>query len=258
MIDAHLHLYDEAYMDDLDEVIERSKLSGVKFLVNNSDSFEAIESVAKLARLYKGYCYGAFGIHPENANEYKEELLLAKLEEYKDLVVAVGEIGLDYHYEKSSEIVARQKAVFISQIRLAGIKGLPIVVHSRDAAEDTFKILSEEAKDLSVYLHCYSGSLEFAEEYLKAIKNIYFGIGGVITFNNAKTLVKVVERVDLSHLLLETDAPYLSPTPHRGKRNEPAYLNYIIEAISRIKGLSVEDVNEVLDANARKFYRVGE
>lgn len=256
MIDAHCHLYDQAYKEDLDEVIKRSKDVGISFVVNASDSFLAIDEVEELSRKYSGFCYGAFGIHPENAMEYQEEKLLAKIESSRDALLAIGEIGLDYHYLKLPEIKELQEKAFISQIRIARDLGLPIVVHSRDASEDTFRILSKEARDMKVYLHCYSGSLEQAKEYLRAFKEIYFGIGGVVTFTNAKSLVRVVEELDISHLLLETDAPYLSPTPFRGRRNEPSYLTYVVDAIARIKGLEAAKVNEILDLNARRFFNV--
>ena len=179
---------------------------------------------------------------------------LARLEEmcHDPKVVAVGEIGLDYHWDVEPREV--QQKWFIRQLDLARKVGLPVNIHSRDASEDTFRIIKEHASDLTGIIHCFSGSKELAAEYVKL--GYYIGVGGVVTFKNGKKLKSVVEAIPLTSIVLETDCPYLAPEPNRGKRNESAYIQYVAEEIARLKGISVEEVLTQTEINAKQVYQL--
>ena len=176
-------------------------------------------------------------------------------EQFKlDKVVAVGEIGLDYHWDVEPREV--QQKWFIRQLDLARKVGLPVNIHSRDASEDTFLIIKEHASDLTGIIHCFSGSKELAAEYVKL--GYYIGVGGVVTFKNGKKLKSVVEAIPLTSIVLETDCPYLAPEPNRGKRNESAYIQYVAEEIARLKGISVEEILTQTEINAKQVYQLGD
>ncbi|HBD06610.1 MAG TPA: hydrolase TatD [Firmicutes bacterium] len=256
LFDTHTHVNDDKLYEDRKEVISRALQNSVKVILNTGDNFASLERIKKLTEEFPGICYSVFGIHPSFCKEYDAKKLSTYISENINSVLAVGEIGLDYFYEVSEEEKILQKEVFISEIMLAKRYQLPIVVHSRSADEDTFVILNEYAKNMKVDLHCFSGSVEMAERYIKNIPNIMFGIGGVLTFNNAKRLVDVVKKVPLKHLLLETDAPYLSPSPYRGKINEPKSIKIIAEKLSEILGLEFSEIEKATTLNARRFFNL--
>lgn len=257
IIDTHCHLYDDGYQEDRSQVEERCRLSDVVCVVNNADSLEFFERILFLARGNPDFYRSALGIHPEFASKGKDYLRKAMdfIQKHNKEIVAVGEIGLDYHYDKDEKTKLRQKEFFVEQIRLAKALSLPVVVHSRDADRDTFDILKEELPD-KVDLHCYSGSLELLKEYLRLPIRFHVGIGGVVTFKNARVIKEVVQNAPLSCLLTETDSPYLSPTPHRGERNEPSYLPLVIDEIARLRGENREKVAKALFENAEAFYGI--
>ena len=254
IIDAHTHINCDELYQERKEIIQRAIDNKVVAVFNTADSLNSFKNIDILQKEYSNYCYGVYGIHPEfasstNFTEVEEEII-----KRKNIIKAIGEIGLDYHYPINETEKNNQKDIFISQICLAKKLNLPIVIHSRDADKDTFYILCQYAQDMKVYLHCYSGSYEMAKEYIKKIPNIYFGVGGIVTFKNAKKLVEVVEKIDLKYFLTETDAPYLTPVPFRGKQNEPSYLIYVINKISELKNMNEVKVEEILFENAREFF----
>lgn len=254
IIDAHTHINCDELYQERKEIIQRAIDNKVVAVFNTADSLNSFKNIDILQKEYPNYCYGVYGIHPEfasstNFTEIEEEII-----KRKNIIKAIGEIGLDYHYPINETEKNNQKDIFISQICLAKKLKLPIVIHSRDADKDTFDILCQYAQDMKVYLHCYSGSYEMAKEYIKKIPNIHFGVGGIVTFKNAKKLVEVVEKIDLKYFLTETDAPYLTPVPFRGKQNEPSYLIYVINKISELKNMNEVKVEEILFENAREFF----
>ena len=242
MIDTHCHLDLNLY-NNIDEVIK--KMNGNKIIAAGVD-LKSSKHVLDLVDKYSNV-YGVIGLHPEEVLSFDESFINFLEENIKNpKIVGIGEIGLDYHYTK--ENIDLQKEIFIKQIRLAKKYNKTIVVHSRDAAFDTLEILKEEAKDLKIVLHCFGYSLEMAKEFLKL--NCMLGIGGVVTFKNGKKLVEVVENTSLDKLLLETDSPYLSPEPFRGKKNEPFNIIYVAEKIAELKGITKEEVIETTYKNA--------
>lgn len=254
IIDAHTHINCDELYQERKEIIQRAIDNKVVAVFNTADSLNSFKNIDILQKEYPNYCYGVYGIHPEfasstNFTEIEEEII-----KRKNIIKAIGEIGLDYHYPINETEKNNQKDIFISQICLAKKLNLLIVIHSRDADKDTFDILCQYAQDMKVYLHCYSGSYEMAKEYIKKIPNIHFGVGGIVTFKNAKKLVEVVEKIDLKYFLTETDAPYLTPVPFRGKQNEPSYLIYVINKISELKNMNEVKVEEILFENAREFF----
>lgn len=234
MIDTHCHLDLNLY-EDINIVIKN--MDGNKIIVAGVD----LESSKHVLNLIENYpnIYGVIGIHPEEVEKF-DETFLKFLEDNINhpKIVGIGEIGLDYHYTK--ENIELQKEIFIKQIQLAKKYSKTIVVHSRDSAFDTLGILKKEAKDLKIVLHCFGYSLELAKEFLKL--NCMLGIGGVVTFKNGKKLVEVVENISIDRLLLETDSPYLSPEPFRGKKNEPVNIIYIAEKIAELKNTTKTDI----------------
>lgn len=260
IIDTHAHYDDEVYDKDRDKVLEESLAAGVGMIVNSTAEIGSVPVIMQMTRDYD-FIRATVGIHPHYASDIRDE----HIEELKQAVtedrnaagpaqiLAIGEIGLDYHYPDMDK--AAQKKWFEAQIALAKELSLPIVVHSRDAAADTLDILrSTDAGANGGDMHCYSYSKETARELLDL--NFCFGIGGVLTFKNAKKLKEVVDYVPLENLLLETDAPYLTPEPDRGKRNSSAYLPRVVTEIARIKGVSEEKVIEVTEANTRRLFRI--
>ncbi len=248
MIDTHCHLDIEDY-ENLEEIIHH--MDG-HMIVSGVDR-KSNEHVVKLCEKYEKI-YGMIGFHPEFANQFTEEekqLLESQLNHKK--IVAVGEIGLDYHYGKEDMDV--QKRVFIEQILLAQKYNKPVVIHSRDAIADTYDILEKyHIEKIPSVMHCYSSSAEMAEKFLKL--NMKFGIGGVVTFKNSEKLKEVVRKMPLESLLLETDSPYLTPEPFRGTKNEPANVKYVAEKIAELKQITVEEVKKQTTENACKLFHI--
>ncbi len=255
IFDTHAH-YDAAHYDeDRAGFLEKLRESGVGRVVNISNGWKDLLATLELIRKYP-WIYGAVGIHPCEIQDLNEERL-EMIREYTrfEKVVAVGEIGLDYYWVKEEDERERQKDWFIRQLTLAKETDMPVVIHSRDAAQDTFDIMKRYHSGSSGgVIHCYSGSAEMARDYVKM--GYFLGIGGVVTFKNSKTLKRVVKEIPLKYLVLETDAPYLSPVPYRGKRNSSAYLSYVAEAIAKLKEISRQEVEEITWDNAMTLYRM--
>lgn len=252
IFDTHAHYDDEQFNEDRDKLLNSMKEQGVGTIVNVSAAYDSCEKVVALAEKYP-FMYAAVGIHPDEVGSLNEDTF-AKMKELfgREKVVAVGEIGLDYYWD--NEPREMQKKWFIRQLELARELDLPVLIHSREAAEDTMKIMKEYASDLRGVIHCYSYSKEMAKEYVKM--GYYIGVGGVVTFKNAKKLKEVVEEIPLTSIVLETDCPYMAPEPNRGKRNNSAYIRYVAEKIAELKEITYEEVVRQTEQNAKDLYQL--
>ena len=253
IIDTHAHYDDEAFDEDRDVVIQNLRSAGIELVVNIGASMKTSQNTVELTKKYD-FFYGAVGVHPNETLELTEDNI-ELLREYSrlDKIVAIGEIGLDYYWDEPSREI--QKHWFSRQLDLAKEEEMPIIIHSRDAAKDTLDILSSsEYKGMSGVIHCFSYGTDMAREFLKG--NYYLGIGGVITFKNAKKLKEVVAYAPMDRIVLETDCPYLSPVPNRGKRNSSSNLEYVIKEIATIKNLSEEEVIYIANKNAKDLYHI--
>ena len=251
-VDTHAHLYDERYDDDRAEMIARAVEAGVTQIISMGDTMAASAQVVADAEQYPTL-YAAVGVHPESAcvlTDAERAQLLTWAKHPK--VVAIGEIGLDYYWEKDPKTRALQRELFVTQLNLARAAGLPVCIHDREAHGDTLAILQAVGRDLTGVLHCYSGSLETARELWKL--GYYIGIDGPLTFKNAGKLPAIVREAPQDKLLIETDSPYLAPVPKRGKRNEPAYVVHVAAKIAELRGESVEEVARYTTENARRLY----
>lgn len=249
IFETHAHYDDESFNDDREALIRSLPEKGIGRIINVGASIETTKTTLELAAKYD-YIYAAVGVHPSDISGLNEETF-AWLKEQTSLpkTVAIGEIGLDYYWDKEPEIQAKQRYWFVRQLALAQQADLPVIIHSRDAAEDTMKIMEKAYEDgIKGVIHCYSYSPEMAQEYVKM--GYFIGVGGVVTFKNAKKLVKTVEMIPLSSIVLETDCPYMAPEPHRGTRNDSRNIPYVIAKIAEIKGVSVEEVEQTTRENA--------
>lgn len=251
IFDTHAHYDDEAFDQDREQLLKELHGKGVAFIVNIGASIDSTRKTLKLAEKYP-FLYAAIGVHPSETGELtKEDILWLKEKACQPKVVAIGEIGLDYHWQEPDKKI--QKKWFEEQLYLASEEKLPVVVHSRDAARDTLEILrSWQNSKTGGVIHCFSYGKEIAREYLDM--DYYFGIGGVLTFKNARKLIEAVEYIPMERILLETDCPYLAPEPYRGKRNRSDYIDLVAEALSRIKKISKDEVLAQTMENAKKFY----
>lgn len=246
MIDTHAHILSEFY-DDIDELIEELKNKDIIKVINCADSIETSKEVLNIYNKYEGYLLPAVGIHPENINNSNLDTIENILKEHK--VFAIGEIGLDYHYNDENK--DEQKEYFIKQLDLAVKYDLPVIIHIREAMQECFDILKTR-KNRGI-IHCFSGSVEMAREYIKL--GYKLGIGGVLTFKNSK-LYEVIEKIDLKDIVLETDSPFLSPEPYRGKKNKPCNVLYVAKRIAEIKNISLEEVINTTTATAKQIFDI--
>lgn len=252
LIDTHAHLCDEKFDDDRSDVIARAREAGVTKIISMGDTMAASAQAVQDAEEYPAL-YAAVGIHPESACVLTDEMrrqLLTWAQHPK--VVAVGEIGLDYYWEKDASRRALQRDLLAAQLDLAREAGLPVCIHDREAHGDTLAMLRAEGAGLTGVLHCYSGSLEMARELWKM--GWYIGIDGPLTYKNAAKLPDIVREAPADKLLVETDCPYLAPVPLRGKRNEPVYVTHIAAKIAEIRGETIEDVARYTTENAERLY----
>ena len=254
LIDSHAHLDGEKFADDRAAVVERALAAGVVKIITMGDSLESSARSVALAERFEPI-YAAVGVHPEEAQPMTaatDEQLAAWAAQEK--VVAIGEIGLDYYWEKDEEKRALQRAIFVRQLDLARQLKLPVCIHDREAHGDMMKILKAEGRGLRGVLHCYSGSWEMAAELLKG--DWYFGIDGPLTYKNAAKLPEIVQRLPAERILVETDSPYLSPMPFRGKRNEPAHVLYVAKKAAELRGESLEAFARATRENTRDLYGI--
>lgn len=249
LIDTHSHIDMDNFKDKFDEIVENAKAFGVEKIVIPGVEPAGFERISMLCKKYENV-YGAVGVHPSDAVKFDESAEKAMKELLSHpKIVAVGEIGLDYYWDKSQ--VELQKEVFARQIEIAKEFKKPVLVHDREAHQDTFEILkAAKAKEVGVVMHCFSGSPEFALECVK--EGFYVALGGVVTFKNAKKMKEVAQVVPLNRLLLETDAPYLAPEPFRGKENQPAYVKFTAEEIANLRGISFDEVASKTTENAKR------
>ena len=253
LIDTHVHLNADQYDDDLQEVIDRALSEGIDRMFVVGFDTKTIERTMKLIDQYD-FIYGIIGWHPVDAIDCTDERLewIESLSKHPK-IIGIGEMGLDYHWDKSPKDI--QKDVFRKQIALAKRVNLPIIIHNREATQDCVDILKEEnASEVGGIMHSFSGSNEIADEILKM--NFYVSLGGPVTFKNAKQPKEVAKHVPLDRLLVETDAPFLSPHPYRGKRNEPARVKLVAEQIAELRGLTYEEVCEATTENAERLFKL--
>jgi TatD DNase family protein len=250
LIDTHSHI-DMPDYENPDDIVSAAKSFGVEKIIIPSVDRNSFERVIELANKYEGvYC--ALGIHPTEANKVKDEDFdkIAELASNKK-VVAIGECGLDYYWNKS--FTDEQKSALKKQIQIAKALKKPLLIHDREAHGDCFEIL-KDITEIPTVMHCFSGSLEFANKCIK--KGFYIALGGVVTFKNAKKVHEIAAKIPLEKLLLETDAPYLTPEPHRGERNEPAYVKFVAQRIAELRGISFDEVAEITTKNAQKVFGI--
>lgn len=255
IFETHAHYDDEKFDEDRAELLSSMQENGIGRIINVSANLESLENTRKLMEAYP-FIYGAFGLHPDEVGDLNEDVM-ARMRELcrMEKAVAVGEIGLDYYWDKENH--EKQEYWFRRQIALAREEKLPMIIHSREAAADTLRVMKEEkSEEIGGVIHCFSYSVEMAEEYLKM--GFYLGIGGVVTFKNAKKIKEVVQMAPMERILLETDSPYLAPVPYRGKRNSSLYLPYVVQEIAELKGISEEEVIETTEKNAVRLFRAEE
>lgn len=249
LIDTHSHV-DMLEEISVENAIKNAKDAGVKKILVPCASPKDLDKIYELVTGYEEL-YGLLGVHPSEVKDW-DDSLISKIKEYSksEKIAGIGEIGLDYYWDKSFNDL--QKEVFIKQIKLANELNLPICVHDREAHKDSFYILKEYNKTSKVVMHCFSGSVEFARECIK--EGWYLALGGVVTFKNAVKIKEVAADIPLDRLLLETDAPYLTPVPYRGKENQPAYVKFVAEEIAKLRGITFEEVAAVTSSNAEAVY----
>lgn len=251
MFDTHAHYDDKAFNNDRYRMIEEVHGLGVEYIINAGSDIKSSKMCIELAEKFE-FIYAAVGVHPHEASKAEGNYVDALKEFSKNKkVVAMGEIGLDYHYDFSPRDI--QKRVFIEQINLAKDLELPIIVHDRESHEDTLNILSQQKHNIGV-LHCFSGSYEMAKDIINM--GFYIGIGGPITFNNARKTIEVVEKIPIEYILCETDCPYLTPAPFRGQRNDSRYVRLVIEKIAEIKNIGYIEAEEILTSNAKRLFKI--
>jgi len=255
IFDTHAHYDDEKFDADREALLSSMEEQGIGRIINVSANLAEIEATLELVRKYP-FIYGAVGVHPDDTRELNEDNFdQIRRAAAQDKIVAIGEIGLDYYWDSSERDV--QKHWFLRQLDLARELAIPVIIHSREAAQDTLDLIREAGgPEFSMVMHCYSYSKELAKIYLDM--GYYLGIGGVVTFKNSRKLKEVVEYMPMEQMLLETDSPYLAPVPFRGKRNSSEKLHLVVDEIARLKGISPEDVERITWENACRFYRMNE
>ena len=254
MLDSHCHIDDEQLFEEREQVIKSANESGVSLMMTIGCDLESSKKAVQIANEYD-CVFAAIGFHPQNLENVSDKAL----EEIKELaknnkVIAIGEIGLDYHWFKDQNVREKQKEWFIKQIELANEVNLPLSIHARDAEEDTYEILSKHFPKAGCVLHCFSGSTEMMERYLKL--GVYFGFDGPITYKNSIVPKENVRRCPMERILTETDSPYLTPVPFRGKRNEPKHIPLILKAMAELKGVSVEEMEKAVANNFQTLFKV--
>lgn len=253
IFETHAHYDDGKYDEDREELLKKVHDSGVSPIINVGASIESTKTTLELAKSHD-YIYAAVGVHPSDIEGLNEDSFAwLKDQTSYDKTVAIGEIGLDYYWDKEPKVQEAQRYWFGRQLELARETGLPVIIHSRDAAEDTMQVIKEhKAQEIPGVIHCYSYSKELAREFVKM--GYFIGVGGVVTFKNARKLVETVENIPIEHILLETDCPYMAPEPHRGTRNDSSNIPFVIEKIAQIKGISPAEVERITEENAYRLF----
>ena len=251
--DSHCHLDSSNLYEQLEDIVKRAEYNQVKYLLTICTTLESFKKIEIIIKKYKNI-YGTFGIHPHESKKYKEvnsKFIIDLIGKHKK-IIGIGETGLDYYYNHSDKVI--QKKSFIEHIKAAADLNIPIIVHSRNAEQDTYEIIKSENKNsnLKVLIHCFTGSKDFAKKLLDM--NCYISISGIITFSNAIELANTVSYIPMENLLVETDSPYLAPFPYRGKPNEPSYIVHTIEKLSKIKNIPKEKVITSTTNNFKKLF----
>ncbi|KMO87558.1 hydrolase TatD [Megasphaera cerevisiae DSM 20462] len=255
LFDTHCHVNDEAYTEDRDAMLQRAIDAGVQYMMCPGTDVQTSAEAIALSHQYP-QIYAAVGIHPEDA-ALATTAGLAQLRQWlqtEDKVVAIGEVGLDYHWPEPSHEI--QQDVFIEQVKMAVELDMPIDIHDREAHGDTMDILRQYGKGIRGVFHCYSGSLEMAQELIKM--GFYIGFTGTMVFPKSTKLKRIVQELPMDRILIETDCPYLTPPPYRGRRNEPSYVQYVAGEIARLRDMDLADVQRITLENGRKIFRITE
>ena len=253
IFETHSHYDDDRFNDDRETLLSSMPEKGIERIINVGTSVASVKTTLALAEKYD-FIYAAAGVHPSEIQDLNEEAYQWLREQaLREKTVAIGEIGLDYAWEKEPDGQERQRYWMKRQLELAHETGLPVIIHSRDAAADTLAVMREaNAETIPGVIHCYSYSGELAQEFIKM--GYYIGVGGVVTFKNAKKLKETVEMIPLERILLETDCPYMAPEPHRGERNDSSNLPFVVAKIAELKGITPEEVERITGENARKLF----
>lgn len=253
IFETHAHYDDDKFTEDRDELILAVHESGVHPIINVGASIHSTQTTLELAKRYP-FIYAAVGVHPSDVADLNEDTF-AWLKEQTTYAktVAVGEIGLDYYWDKEADVQEKQRYWFGRQLQLAREADLPVIIHSRDAAADTLQVMRDNhAETIPGVIHCYSYSPELAQEFVRM--GYYIGVGGVVTFKNAKKLVETVQTIPMERILLETDSPYMAPEPHRGTRNDSRNIPYVIAKIAELKGITPQAVERITEENAYRLF----
>lgn len=250
LFDSHAHLCDEAFSDDREEIVQKCFEAGVKYIAEIGYSEETSEKAVEFASKYENI-FAVVGAHPDECNDDIDLSYIKKIAKNKK-VVAIGEIGLDYHYDNTNK--EKQKKYFVEQIQIANELNLPIAIHSRDADMDMLEILKHNKINAGFIMHCFSSSVEIGKEIIKL--DGYISISGTVTFKNAKNILEVAKIVPEDRLLIETDCPYLAPVPYRGERNDSSYVIKTAEKIAEIRSETVEKIAEITKKNAMRIYNI--
>ena len=256
IFETHAHYEDVKFDSDREALLASLPKQNIEYVINVGSNLETTKRSIELAKQYD-YIYAAVGVHPSDVEELDESSydVLEKAAKFEK-TVAIGEIGLDYYWDKELGVQEKQREWFKRQMLLAKQHNLPVIIHSRDAAEDTMRVMKEiKAEEIPGVIHCYSYSVEMAKEFVKM--GYYIGIGGVVTFKNAKKLKEVAAEIPLERILLETDCPYMAPEPHRGERNSSLYIPYVVEKLAEIRNISKEEIISTTNQNARKLFLSG-
>lgn len=253
IFETHAHYDDERFAEDRDTLLASLPERGIGRIINVGSTLVSTKETLAIAQNYP-YVYAAVGVHPSEIGDLNEETFAwLKEQTRQEKTVAVGEIGLDYYWDKEPEVQKAQRYWFKRQMELAREETLPVIIHSRDAAEDTMRLMQEiHAEEIPGVIHCYSYSKEMAFEFVKMGYRI--GVGGVVTFKNARKLKETVEAVPMEAILLETDCPYMAPEPHRGTRNDSSNIPYVVNTIAQIKGISTDEVEQITWENAMRLF----
>ena len=253
IFETHAHYDDERFAEDRDTLLASMPERGIGRIINVGSTLASTKETLAIAQNYP-YVYAAVGVHPSEIGDLNEEMFAwLKEQTRQEKTVAVGEIGLDYYWDKEPEVQKAQRYWFKRQMELAREETLPVIIHSRDAAEDTMRLMQEiHAEEIPGVIHCYSYSKEMALEFVKMGYRI--GVGGVVTFKNARKLKETVEAVPMEAILLETDCPYMAPDPHRGTRNDSSNIPYVVNTIAQIKGISTDEVEQITWENAMRLF----
>ena len=255
IVDSHCHLDFDNLYNDLDNVIKRAEINEVKYLLTISTNLKSFEKIKIIVEKYKNI-YGTFGIHPHETKDFKniDSKFIVKKKEAHKKIIGIGETGLDYYYNHSDKKI--QKASFVQHIKAASEIGIPVIVHSRNAENDTYDILKNENKNsnLKVLIHCFTGSKSFAKKIVDL--GFYISVSGIITFKNSTELMDTVSYIPTDRLLVETDSPYLAPIPYRGKSNEPSYIKHTVEKLSHLKKIPVNDIMKTTSNNFFKMFNL--